>query len=81
MGALPEPEHGGTLDLLKRHIRLPSDEEYALLWAYLVQSLRPDSHYFVLVFVGEQGSGKTTSTDMMRALIDPSPVSTSSTSA
>jgi hypothetical protein len=78
MGALPEPEHGGTLDLLKRHIRLPSDEEYALLWAYLVQSLRPDSHYFVLVFVGEQGSGKTTSTDMMRALIDPSPVSTSS---
>jgi hypothetical protein len=74
MDALPMPRRGGCLSELQQFIRLKSEEDFALLIAYLVQALRPQGPYPILVFTGEQGTGKSTASRMVRALIDPSPV-------
>ena len=74
MGALPEPEQGGSLDLLAQHVRLRSSYDHSLLYAWLVQALRPRGPYPLLVLTGEQGSGKSTASRLLRALIDPSAI-------
>lgn len=65
---------GGSLDLLRKHIRLIDDGSFSLLLAYLVQALRPEGPYPALALVGEQGTGKSTVCRIIRALIDPSVV-------
>ena len=40
--------------------------------AWLIQALRPQGPYPVLILQGEQGSAKTTIERMLRALVDPS---------
>lgn len=72
MSALPRPERGGSLELLVRHVR--AGDDFILLLAWLIQSLRPRGPYPVLVFVGEQGTGKSTISRIIRNLIDPSTV-------
>ena len=74
MGTLPEPVRGGSLDLVARHIPLPSSYSRALLYAWCVQALRPRGPYPLLVVTGEQGSGKSTACRLIRALIDPSAI-------
>jgi primase-polymerase (primpol)-like protein/energy-coupling factor transporter ATP-binding protein EcfA2 len=71
MKALPRPERGGSLKLLRRHVRL-SDDGFTLLLGFLVQCLRPVGPYPILELTGEQGSGKSTAAKMIRALVDPS---------
>ena len=79
MKPLPRPEDTNTQDALRKlrkHIRVNTDADFALLLAWLVQALRPSGPYPLLVLQGEQGSGKTTTAEMIRALIDPSHVPT-----
>ena len=70
--ALPEPLTGGGVDLLRDFINIESDDEFNLLLAYLVHSLQPTGPYTVLVLNGQQGSGKSTASEMIRSLVDPS---------
>lgn len=76
MKALPEPKRCGSLDLLRSHVRLASDRDFVLLLAWLVQALRPQGPYPVLELTGEQGSGKSWTTRLLRALVDPHSVPT-----
>jgi hypothetical protein len=69
--ALPPPEHGGSLGLLRKYVRTPSEGDFALLLAFLVAALRPSGPYPVLCLTGEQGTGKSTVTKMIRKLVDP----------
>ncbi len=71
LGPLPEPVRGGSLDDVRRLIRLEDDEQYALLWAFIIKALRPRGPYPVLVLHGEQDSGKSTATEALVRLIDP----------
>jgi hypothetical protein len=82
MKALPQPiapeGNAHPLSLLREHVRVKSDEDFALLLAWMVQALRPEGPYPVLVMTGEQGSGKTTTAKMIRSLVDPSHIPTRS---
>lgn len=82
MKALPEPNGSGDpasdLEKLRKHVRVSTDEDFALLLAWLVQALSPTGPYPVLVMTGEQGSGKSFAAKFLRSLIDPSAVPTSS---
>lgn len=69
-----DPE--GTLEQLRNHVRVKDDVNFALLLAWLVQALKPSGPYPILVLTGEQGSGKTTTAKIIRALVDPNHVPT-----
>ncbi|HXF71944.1 MAG TPA: hypothetical protein VNO79_04950, partial [Actinomycetota bacterium] len=71
LGALPRPERGGDLEELRGFLNLGSDDGWALLEAWLVQALYPRGPYPVLALGGEQGSAKSTSARVLRALVDP----------
>ncbi|MBI2218775.1 MAG: bifunctional DNA primase/polymerase [Candidatus Rokubacteria bacterium] len=71
MQALPHPVPGGSVDELAAFINVKSDEQRALIMAWLVAALRPDGPYPVLAFVGEHGTAKSTTEELCRALIDP----------
>lgn len=82
MSALPYPMDSGggahSLSLLRKHVRAKTKEDFVLLLAWMVNALRPEGPYPILVLTGEQGSGKTTTAKMIRSLVDPSRVPTRS---
>lgn len=72
MQALPVPVKGGDLRNLARFVNAePDSDTFVLLVAYLVGALAPDGPYPILAVSGEQGSGKSTTCRVIRALVDP----------
>lgn len=67
---LPQPVPGGRIDELRDLLRLP-DETYNLVLAFLINVLRPGGPYLCLLIEGEQGSGKSFLSSVLRRLIDP----------
>lgn len=72
MRPLPEPVPGGSLDELREFVNVPDETSWRLLVAWLVAALRPRGPYPVLLLQGEQGSAKSTTARVLRALVDPS---------
>jgi hypothetical protein len=70
MRPLPEPVHGGTLADLRQFLNAPDDTTLITLVAWLVGTLSRGP-YPILCLQGEQGSAKTTTARVLRALIDP----------
>jgi uracil-DNA glycosylase family 4 len=72
MLALPTPVHGGSIDELRLFANVSDDSDWSLLVAWLVATLRPNGPYPILILQGEQGSAKSTTARLLRALVDPS---------
>jgi len=68
---LPYPVGGGTIDDLRPFLNLGSDGDFMLVVAWAAFSLSPWGPYPVLVLQGEQGSAKSTTVRVLRALVDP----------
>jgi hypothetical protein len=74
MLALPEPQSGEThpgADL-RQILNIVEDRDWRLILAWLVGALQPVGPFPVLALHGEQGSAKSTTARILRALIDPS---------
>jgi putative DNA primase/helicase len=71
MRPLPEPESGGMIEELTRFVNL-SEDQFMLTVAWLVAAFRPRGPYPILVANGEQGSGKSAFSRLVRSLVDPS---------
>lgn len=69
--AIPAPVHGGSIDPLRRYVNVETEEDFMLIVAWLLMSLRPAGPYPVLVIQGPQGSAKSTLTRVLKALVDP----------
>jgi hypothetical protein len=69
---LPVPERGGSLNDLRDFVNVGSDGDFQLLVGFIIGALRPCGPYPILVLHGEQGSAKSTTTRVLRSLIDPS---------
>jgi hypothetical protein len=67
---LPDPERGGSLDELRKHLHV-DDNGYVLAVSWLLASLRPRGPYPILTLTGEQGTGKSFTARNLRSLIDP----------
>jgi hypothetical protein len=71
MQALPEPlREGGSIEPLWELLNV-TKEQRPLVAGALLNFFHPDGPYFVLNFVGEQGSAKTCAARMVRQLVDP----------
>ena len=70
MGALPTPIAGGDIGELRRFVNV-DDAGWALLLGWLMAALRPRGPYPLLALHGEQGSAKSTTARVVRAIIDP----------
>ena len=68
---LPEPETGGSIEALRSLLNIPSQNEFVLVVAWLLATLRSDGPYPLLAVSGEQGSAKTVLSKLLRALVDP----------
>jgi hypothetical protein len=71
MAGLPIPVRGGSIELLRPFLNLADDDAWHLFVGYLLAAFRPTPPYLVLVLYGEQGSAKSTTTRIIRALLDP----------
>lgn len=70
MRPLPEPLSGSGIDILRRYINA-DESDFRLVVAWLLAALRSRGPYPVLVAAGEQGSGKSSFTRLLRSLVDP----------
>jgi hypothetical protein len=68
---LPRPEIGGSLAELRPFVNVEGESQWPLLAAWLVATLRPTGPYPVLTLSGEHGTAKSTTAEVLRALIDP----------
>ena len=72
MRPLPEPECGELIERLRGFVNVETDEDFQLLVASLVAALRPRGPFPITIINGEQGSAKSTTARVLRALVDPS---------
>jgi hypothetical protein len=68
---LPTPQAGGSIEELASFLNLPSRNDFVLVVAWLLATLRAGGPYPVLAISGEQGSAKTVLSKLLKALIDP----------
>ena len=71
MAALPMPVAGGAIDALRPFLNVGSDEDFVLVVSWLLMCMRARGPYPVLVLSGEQGSAKSTFSELLRGLVDP----------
>jgi hypothetical protein len=71
MHALPIPERGGSIQMLRQFVNVETDADFVLMVAWVLAALRGDGPYPPLVVSGEQGSAKSTFCAIARALLDP----------
>jgi hypothetical protein len=68
---LPDPERGGSVNDLRPFLNVADDSDFQLLIAWLLAAYRDRGPYPILALHGEQGSAKSTTSRILRALIDP----------
>lgn len=68
---IPEPILGGKIDELRNYMNLGDDDTWCLIASWLTMTLHPTGPYPILSITGEQGSAKTSTCKMLRALVDP----------
>jgi len=72
MSSLPDPVRGGgCVNDLRRFVNIASEQDWMLLVTWLVAAFPPHGPYPILVLHGEQGSAKSTTSRVLRALLDP----------
>jgi hypothetical protein len=71
MEPLPMPQAKGSIDKLRPFLNLESDEDFVLVVSWLLAGLRDRGPYPLMALSGEQGSAKSTFSQIVRALVDP----------
>lgn len=65
------PQMGGDWALFEKHFHTKTEDDLRLIIGFIVSCYRSQGPYPVLVLQGEQGSAKSTTTQMIKALVDP----------
>lgn len=68
---LPIPERGGSWDLLHPLVNSQDEDNFVLMVAWLVGALAPAGPYPILMISGEKGSGKSSTAENIRKILDP----------
>lgn len=70
MRALPDPVKSNNIDLLWDFLNV-KEEERVLVLAWIIAALRPNGPYPCIAIQGEQGTAKSTMSELLRRLTDP----------
>jgi hypothetical protein len=70
MRPLLEPKPGGDLLDLREFVNL-GDEDFVLLVGWLVAACNPEGPFPILAISSEHGSGKSTTTSILKSVVDP----------
>lgn len=68
--ALPTPQRGGGIELLRKYITV-NDGDWPLILAWLVCAMRPDIACAALVMIGSAGSGKSNQLELLASTFHP----------
>jgi hypothetical protein len=71
MRPLPTPVPGGNLDELRPFLNVAGEEDWMMMIAWLLASFRGHGPFPLAALHGEQGSAKTTTARVLRAVVDP----------
>lgn len=71
--ALPEPTKDGDITLLNQYLNVDA-QQMPLIIGWVLCALSGVKPYPILILQGEQGTGKSTTSRVLRSLIDPSAV-------
>lgn len=71
---LPEPDFDGSLDRLAEFLPGLTDDQWKILIVWILASMMPNGPFPILLFTGAKGTAKSTTTKILRQLIDPSTV-------
>ena len=71
MRPLAEPIAGEGIDALRTFANVATDEDFYLVVAWLLAALRDHGPYPILTLNGEQGTGKSAFSRLLRSLVDP----------
>jgi len=71
MKPIPIPLGGGSIEALRSFLNVRSDSDFVLVVSWALACLRNRGPYPVIVLSGEQGSAKSTFSEILRALLDP----------
>ena len=74
MTALPVPEQGGSIELLRPFLNVASASDFVLVVSCVLSWFRSSGPFPVLVLTGEHGSAKSSFTRNVRLLSDPNVV-------
>ena len=72
MSPLPRPIKGGSWNDLRDLLNAGDNKTWIQIVAWLIRAYWPKGPYAHLVLNGEQGSGKSKVTEILKALVDPS---------
>ncbi len=71
MQPLPVPVSGGSVDELRPFLNVRSGRDFKLIVGWLLSTFNPRGPYPVLLIQGEAGCAKSTTSRMIRRLVDP----------
>ena len=72
MQSLPPPERDVSIDDLRPFVNIKNESDFKLIIAWLLSTFKEKSPFPILTLQGSQGSAKSTTTKVLRALVDPS---------
>jgi hypothetical protein len=68
---LPLPTRGGSIKALRPFVNIDAEQDFVLVVAWVLATLRPRGPYPVLGVTGDHGSAKSSLLRRLRALVDP----------
>jgi hypothetical protein len=71
MQPLPVPLPGGSIQVLRSFLNVQSDAHFVLVVSWALACLRNRGPYPLIVLSGDQGSAKSTFSEILRTLLDP----------
>jgi putative DNA primase/helicase len=71
MLALPEPQAGEEIEVLREFVNVESDADFRLFVAFVTAALRPSGPFLILVVTGQARSSKSILAKTPALLVDP----------
>src|SRR5437867_1042794 len=71
MAVLPPPVGGGNINELRQFVNIGNDDDWILYVAFILSALRGRGPYPILIFIGGQGSAKSTTARVTKRVVDP----------